>query len=99
MQLSVLGMTCQSCVSSVTKTLSNLSDVDNINVDLSLERATVSSSLPPLLIIQAIEDAGFTASVIEVEQEMKEINIDIVGMTCMVRDSLDVIQNSHVLIL
>jgi copper chaperone CopZ len=81
--VSVKGMTSSSCTSSVNTVLSNLPDVLNINVDLSLEQASVTSSLPPLLIIQAIEDAGFTAFLIQ--DDKMEVQIDIVGMTCVVR--------------
>ncbi|KAI9315972.1 hypothetical protein BX666DRAFT_2019606 [Dichotomocladium elegans] len=60
--LPVKGMTCNSCVKSITNTLTSLDGVQSVQVSLSDETATVEydqSNLPESVIIEAIEDCGF----------------------------------------
>ena len=60
--LSVTGMTCQSCVQTITKSLTSLDGVDEANVNLAAEQATIKYN-PDLAsredFVKAIEDAGY----------------------------------------
>ena len=65
--LSVTGMTCSACVASVERVLSNVDGVVSVNVNLPLEKATVSLSDAAVdarqaACIAAVEAAGFGAS-------------------------------------
>src|ERR1043165_9379674 len=58
----VYGMTCQSCVRSITNAVSSLSGISNIAVSLDNEEATVSfdsSKITKSTIIETIENCGF----------------------------------------
>ncbi|RKO91762.1 hypothetical protein BDK51DRAFT_26069, partial [Blyttiomyces helicus] len=65
--ISVKGMTCQSCVKSVTATVRAQPGVQSVNVDLPTELATVeldpTSSVSIQTIVAAIDDSGFPASI------------------------------------
>ena len=66
LSLSVTGMTCAACVSSVERVLSNLDFVEDISVNLPLEKAVISirggvSSETVQNCIEVIEKAGFGA--------------------------------------
>nr|XP_023477307.1 copper-transporting ATPase 2 isoform X3 [Equus caballus] len=66
--ISILGMTCQSCVKSIEGRISTLKGIVNINVSLERGSATVKYmpsvvSLPQ--VCRQIEDMGFTASTAE----------------------------------
>src|ERR1044072_701502 len=58
----VHGMTCQSCVRSITNAVSSLFGISNIAVSLDNEEATVSfdsSKITKSTIIETIENCGF----------------------------------------
>jgi copper chaperone len=57
------GMTCQHCVGSVTKEVSELAHVTSVSVDLSSGTVTVESDayIPEDEIIAAIDKAGYPA--------------------------------------
>ena len=57
------GMTCEHCVSSVTKEVTELAHVTSVTVDLPTGRVTVESDCPLAAdeIIVAIEKAGYAA--------------------------------------
>ena len=57
------GMTCQHCVGSVTKEVSELAHVTSVSVDLPTGTVTVESdsSIPQDEIIAAIDKAGYPA--------------------------------------
>lgn len=57
------GMTCQHCVGSVTKEVSELAHVTSVSVDLPSGTVTVESdaSIPQDEIIAAIDKAGYAA--------------------------------------
>ncbi|KAF9172737.1 hypothetical protein BGX21_005804 [Mortierella sp. AD011] len=60
--LPVLGMTCMSCVNAITSVLSSTTGINNVNVSLKLEEATVDfdpSQVSVAQIKEAIEDCGF----------------------------------------
>ena len=61
--LSVTGMTCGGCVSSVTRVLQAVPGVQQANVTLMPSQATVSYDAgiaDPEKLAQAVADAGFT---------------------------------------
>lgn len=57
------GMTCQHCVASVTKEVSELDHVTHVSVDLPLGVVNVTSQdeVPTEQIIAAIDKAGYSA--------------------------------------
>ena len=59
------GMTCQHCVASVTKEVSELAHVTSVAVDLPTGKVTVDSDAPLAAedVIAAIDKAGYPATV------------------------------------
>ena len=59
------GMTCQHCVASVTKEVSELDHVTSVTVDLPTGKVTVESDapIPADEVITAIDKAGYAAVV------------------------------------
>ena len=57
------GMTCQHCVASVTKEVSELDHVTSVSVDLPTGKVTVESDapIPADEVITAIDRAGYSA--------------------------------------
>ena len=57
------GMTCQHCVASVTKEVSELDHVTSVSVDLPTGKVTVESDapIPADQVITAIDKAGYPA--------------------------------------
>src|SRR3954453_21865276 len=78
----VKGMTCNSCVTSITNTLTTLPGISKVNVSLENEEATISydsSKLSKSKIIETIENCGY-----EVGSSVKPniITLSVKGMTC-----------------
>ncbi len=76
--LSIEGMSCASCVGRIEKQLKNIEHVENAEVNLATEQATVYSS-QPLDVTQlnkAVERAGYKVT------ETKPIELSIEGMSC-----------------
>ncbi len=72
----VSGMTCAGCANRAEKALKALPGLENAQVDFTTERATVvRGRVPANDIKEAIDNAGFSA-------ELSEIELDIAGMTC-----------------
>lgn len=64
--INVEGMTCSGCVKSVDSAVSQLQGVQSVDVDLEGNKASVTydaSTVAVEAIVEAIEDAGFDASV------------------------------------
>lgn len=96
-ELAISGMTCTSCVNSITNSLRKLNGVADVSVSLLTEKAIVihDESLPIDLLTSTIEDIGFDTTVINVN-EMNDVNnnndivdsdimnvtLKIFGMTC-----------------
>lgn len=82
--LEVSGMTCSSCVNTITKYISGQEGIDEIKVNLLGEKAEIEYD-PQLLKINQLteffEDVGFSAKPVE-EAPIGVINLDITGMTC-----------------
>ena len=63
-ELKVEGMTCQGCVSSVTRTLCGVPGVQKVEVSLADSRATVTydpAKAGPAQLRRAVENAGYEA--------------------------------------
>ncbi|OXB77203.1 UNVERIFIED_CONTAM: hypothetical protein H355_012570 [Colinus virginianus] len=93
--VSVVGMTCQSCVQSVEGRISKVKGVVSIKVSLELNNALVKylqSEISPEQICQEIEDMGFDANIAEERLTPVSVNLPcsreaviklrIEGMTC-----------------
>jgi P-type Cu+ transporter len=67
--VAVSGMSCASCVSSVENALSKLPNVHSARVNLATERAHIelTQRIPNQEIVEAIEKAGYSASIISDE--------------------------------
>jgi copper ion binding protein len=64
LSLTVTGMTCQHCVASVTKEVSQVAGVQSVAVALDEGAVTVTgSALSAEAIVSAIAEAGYTASI------------------------------------
>lgn len=76
--LPITGMTCASCVRNVERALKKTDGVDEANVNLATERATVqfdASKIDVNLMIQRIENAGYGVPT-------ATLDLPITGMTC-----------------
>ena len=83
--LSVEGMTCQSCVSSIESTLSSVAGVEHVRVSLADGQAVIlhGASVDPESMRFAVDEMGFGACILEPSAESESIvSIRVVGMTC-----------------
>lgn len=79
--LQISGMTCAACATRIEKGLSKLDGVKEANVNLAMERATITydeGQLKLQKIEQKIEDLGYQV----VKEEPHKIELAIQGMTC-----------------
>ena len=60
--ISVEGMTCEHCEQTVEEALQDVSGVTDVDVDREAERATVDGDAETGELVDAVEDAGYTAS-------------------------------------
>ena len=70
------GMTCAACVKRVEDVISALEGIEHINVNLATESARVSFSaetIPESRIIEAVEKAGYTLSIIGRDEHCADI--------------------------
>ena len=67
--LSISGMTCGACSSSITEQLNKIDGVSSVSVSLITEEAKVmhDSSVPSSTLIESIESCGFDAKLIRTE--------------------------------
>lgn len=56
----ILNMNCQHCVNTIGKALNAVDGVDDITFDLSKKEILVSGNISPELIIETVEEAGYT---------------------------------------
>ena len=61
-RLAIPGIKCNGCVSAIEKSLSNETGVITSEVDLETKTATVESTVPPVVLIDAVKTAGFDAT-------------------------------------
>jgi copper chaperone CopZ len=66
--LSITGMTCSGCVSTVTRILSRVPGVTRAEVDLPSARALVEGPVRPEALVTAAEAAGFGAQIIQMNE-------------------------------
>lgn len=64
-QLAVTGATCASCVASIEKAIKSVSGVTHAHMNLADQTASASGKVESQALINAIENAGYGASVIE----------------------------------
>jgi len=95
-ELSITGMTCSSCVASITRAVEKLEFVHSINVSLLSNSASVTfeGKGNASKVVQTIEDTGFDASEVQLEvvetktkstqvsDELWKVVYAIGGMTC-----------------
>jgi Cation transport ATPase len=77
-RLSILGMRCAGCVSSIEGALTAVTGVVSVSVNFADHSAIVISHTDPQMLIQAVKDAGYDAAVMEdfedpAEQEAQEV--------------------------
>lgn len=88
--LSIIGMTCASCVNAVRDAVQDLSFVKSVTVNLLAHNATLTFWGPESnvnLVVDQINDIGFEATLAEVKgkprpKDIYVANISISGMTC-----------------
>jgi Cu+-exporting ATPase len=74
----VAGMTCTNCANTVSRSLKRVEGVSDANVSYASERATVAydpGRVQPDALIQAVENAGYGATV-------ATLDLPVAGMTC-----------------
>lgn len=59
--ITVEGMTCGHCEQTVEEALHGVSGVTDVAVDREEERASVSGDADTAALVEAVEDAGYTA--------------------------------------
>ncbi|CAI2185169.1 9007_t:CDS:1 [Funneliformis geosporum] len=75
----VRGMTCNSCVNSITKALSDLPAISKVDISLANEEATISynsNNLAKSTIIETIENCGYDVAKYNI------VTLPVKGMTC-----------------
>lgn len=93
-KIHIEGMTCQSCVRTIEETIGARKGVVNIKVDLKKKIGLVqykSDEITPVELVEAVEDMGFTASMLSTDDDsqnykkptVKTCVIRVGGMTCM----------------
>lgn len=78
--IKIEGMTCQSCAKAVERSVKKLDGIENANVNIATDKATITYDGSKVKLSQikgAIEKAGY-----KVVDEAKQIDIKIEGMTC-----------------
>jgi Cu+-exporting ATPase len=75
--LPVQGMTCASCVNHVQKALSKVEGVEDVNVNLATEKASLwfDTGVPVKTLVDAVRETGYDIGT-------ETVTLDIEGMTC-----------------
>lgn len=66
-RLALRGMTCGACVASVDKALNSVKGVEQVNVNLPDRSAEITGSASPEALIQAVQAAGFGATLLNAD--------------------------------
>ena len=77
----VTGMTCAACQANVTRCVSKLEGVEDVNVSLLANQMTVSydeTKLQPDTIVQAVEKVGYGASSLEQQPAALEKGLSLI---------------------
>ena len=64
-ELTIEGMHCAGCVSTVEKALQNAEGVKSARVNLALEKATVEGNTDPEKLIDAVKATGYGANLVD----------------------------------
>ncbi|MGH2448449.1 MAG: heavy metal translocating P-type ATPase [Chloroflexota bacterium] len=64
-ELAIEGMTCASCVRRIERKLQQVPGVEHVQVNLATERGTVRGEAHPKALVEAVEKAGYRATVLE----------------------------------
>jgi copper chaperone len=64
--LKITGMTCGHCQNAVSKALKGVQGVRDVLVDLAAGRATVEGDVEPGHLVEAIEEEGYNAQILEI---------------------------------
>ncbi|CAE6729606.1 hypothetical protein R70006_02055 [Paraburkholderia domus] len=62
MELEILDMSCGGCANAITRAVTDLDPAARVDVDVPVKIVTVTSTLSPARVIEAIEAAGFHPS-------------------------------------
>ncbi|MFM0503386.1 heavy-metal-associated domain-containing protein [Paraburkholderia caffeinilytica] len=62
MEFEIPDMSCGGCANAVTRAVTGLDPAAELDVDVAVKIVTVTSTLPPRRLIEAIEAAGFHPS-------------------------------------
>ncbi|MDY6818025.1 MAG: cation transporter [Halobacteriales archaeon] len=62
MQLTVEGMSCEHCEQTVVEALESVEGVTHARADRETDSATVEGDAEPTALIEAVTDAGYSAS-------------------------------------
>ncbi|HZZ02371.1 heavy-metal-associated domain-containing protein [Paraburkholderia sp.] len=62
MELEIPDMSCGGCANAITRAVTGLDPAATLEVEVPVKIVTVTSTLPPARIIEAIEAAGFHPS-------------------------------------
>ncbi|CAE6758499.1 hypothetical protein R69927_01744 [Paraburkholderia domus] len=62
MELEILDMSCGGCANAITRAVTGLDPAARVDVDVPVKIVTVTSTLSPARVIEAIEAAGFHPS-------------------------------------
>lgn len=79
--LMIEGMTCSACEASVDKAIKNVDGVNDVSVNLLMNQASIELEEDTSIdqVINAVKDVGYEAYEVS---DLKEINLDVTGMTC-----------------
>ena len=83
--ISVLGMTCQSCVKTIKHALSAVSGVKGVEVSLEDKEAVINYNptlTNPVALRDIIDDVGFEATLPDSQNLQQNVVISVEGMTC-----------------
>ncbi len=83
--LAITGMTCASCVSTIEKGVNNVDGVHEVTVNLMTEKAKIvydAAKTNVSDLIEAVENAGYSAKDISSPPESGKVDLKITGMTC-----------------
>lgn len=63
-ELDVPEMTCNHCVATVTQAVKGVDDGARCEVDLGTKRVRVDSALPPSDFVEALEEVGYSSTLL-----------------------------------
>ncbi len=67
-ELSIAGMTCGGCATTVTRVLSRVPGVTGVRVDVSGSRAAVEGAVRPEELVRAVRESGYGAELADADR-------------------------------